>query len=159
MKIFGVIGEAGAGKTALVTRLVAELAGRGIVVSTVKAAPPEFDVDEAGKDSYRHRTAGATEVVLASRKRFALMHELRGEAAPDLETLFAKLAPVDLVLVDGFPDAPHPKLHVQAPGSGPLSCAGVKAIVGTSEPSEGRPTFAPEDSAALADFILAEVGL
>lgn len=111
MRIYGVTGWKNAGKTGLMERLVTEITGRGITVSTVKHAHHTFDVDHPGKDSHRHRVAGATEVLLASRNRFALMHELRDEEEPTLEDLLAKLLPVDLVLVEGYKRDRHPKVE------------------------------------------------
>ncbi|MBT8418520.1 MAG: molybdopterin-guanine dinucleotide biosynthesis protein B, partial [Silicimonas sp.] len=111
MKVWGVVGWKNSGKTGLMERLVIEFVARGLRVSTVKHAHHGFDVDHPGKDSYRHREAGATEVLLASRKRFALMHEHRGEAEPELEDMLAKLAPVDLVLVEGYKRDRHPKVE------------------------------------------------
>ena len=102
MKIFGVVGWKNAGKTGLMERLVTEVTGRGFSVSTVKHAHHSFDVDHPGRDSHRHRVAGAREVLLASRTRFALMHELAGEEEPSLSDLLGKLAPVDLVLIEGY---------------------------------------------------------
>lgn len=109
MKLYGVVGWKNAGKTGLMERLVTEITGRGFKVSTVKHAHHSFDVDHAGKDSFRHRAAGATEVLLASRNRFALMHELREEAEPSLADLLTQLSPVDLVLVEGYKRDAHLK--------------------------------------------------
>ena len=100
-----------AGKTGLMERLVAEFTARGMSVSTIKHAHHAVDVDQPGTDSYRHREAGAREVVLASARRFAVMHELRDAEEPTLEALIARLAPVDLVLVEGYKRAPHPKIE------------------------------------------------
>src|ERR1700740_2575002 len=101
-RIISFVGWSGSGKTTLITRLIPLLTGRGITVSTVKHAHHAFDIDKPGKDSYEHRSAGATEVLVASAARWALMHELRGAPEPDLNELLAKLAPVDLVIVEGF---------------------------------------------------------
>ena len=110
MKVWGVTGWKNSGKTGLMERLVAEFTSRGLTVSTVKHAHHVFDVDHKGKDSYRHREAGAQEVLLSSRKRWALMHEHRGAEEATLDELLAKLSPVDLVLVEGFKLARHPKV-------------------------------------------------
>src|SRR5689334_22490148 len=99
MKIFGLAGWSGSGKTTLMVQLIPELVRRGVSVSTIKHAHHNFDVDRPGKDSYEHRQAGAAEVLVSSSQRWALMHEHRGAAEPGLETLIAKLSPVDLVLV------------------------------------------------------------
>lgn len=112
MRVIGLAGWSGAGKTTLLTRIIPRLVGRGLSVSTVKHAHHAFDVDYPGKDSYAHRVAGATEVLVSSAVRFALMHELRGEKELDLVQLLGKLSPVDLVIVEGFKREPHPKLEV-----------------------------------------------
>ncbi len=102
MKIFGLIGWSGSGKTTLLVRLLPELVARGFRVSTVKHTHHDIDVDKPGKDSYRHREAGATEVVLASPHRWTVMHELRGQPEPDMDILIGRMSAVDLVLVEGF---------------------------------------------------------
>jgi molybdopterin-guanine dinucleotide biosynthesis protein B len=112
MRVIGLAGWSGAGKTTLLTRIIPRLVGRGLTVSTVKHAHHGFDVDHPGKDSYAHRVAGATEVLVSSTVRFALMHELRGEKELDLAQFLGKLSPVDLVIVEGFKREPHPKLEV-----------------------------------------------
>ena len=111
MKIYGITGWKNSGKTGLMERLVSEFVKRGFSVSTIKHAHHSFDVDRSGKDSHRHRVAGASEVLLASRNRFALMHELRAEDEPSLELLLAKLSPVDLVLIEGFKRDRHAKIE------------------------------------------------
>ncbi|MFT7310745.1 MAG: molybdopterin-guanine dinucleotide biosynthesis protein MobB, partial [Paracoccaceae bacterium] len=111
MRVFGVTGWKNAGKTGLMERLVTEITGRGITVSTLKHAHHTFDVDHPGKDSHRHRTAGATEVLLSSGKRWALMHELRDTDEPPLTELLTKLAPVDLILIEGYKTGTHPKIE------------------------------------------------
>ena len=110
MKVYGVVGWKNAGKTGLMERLVTEISGYGFSVSTVKHAHHTFDVDQEGKDSYRHRIAGAREVLLASRNRFALMHEMRADDEPTLNELLGKLAPVDLVLIEGYKRDGHSKI-------------------------------------------------
>jgi molybdopterin-guanine dinucleotide biosynthesis protein B len=112
MRVIGIAGWSGAGKTTLLARLIPRLAARGLRVSTVKHAHHGFDVDQPGKDSHTHRQAGATEVLISSARRFALVHELRGAVEPSLAELLAKLAPVDLVIVEGFKHGPHPKIEV-----------------------------------------------
>lgn len=163
MRIFGVVGWKNAGKTGLMERLVTEITGRGISVSTIKHAHHSFDVDHPGKDSHRHRQAGATEVLLASRKRFALMHEMRGEDEPVLAELLEKLAPVDLILIEGYKRDTHPKVeaHRAEPGN-PLIAPGdetVRAVASDVPLDLDRPVFDLNDTRAIADFILAEVGL
>lgn len=112
MRLIGLAGWSGAGKTTLVTRLIPRLTGRGISVSTVKHAHHAFDVDAPGKDSYEHRRAGAAQVLVASANRWALMTELRGAPEPPLRALLAHLSPVDLVLVEGFKRDLHPKIEI-----------------------------------------------
>lgn len=163
MRIYGVVGWKNAGKTGLMTRLVTEITGRGLTVSTVKHAHHSFDVDQPGKDSHRHRLAGATEVLLASRNRFALMHELRNAPEPPLELLLSKLAPVDLVLVEGYKRESHPKLEAHRAETGnPLLALGdptVRAVASDVPLSLDCPVFDLNDTGAIAEFILREVGL
>ncbi|WP_294606215.1 molybdopterin-guanine dinucleotide biosynthesis protein B [uncultured Roseovarius sp.] len=163
MRLYGVTGWKNAGKTGLMERLVSEITERGIRVSTVKHAHHTFDVDHAGKDSHRHRVAGATEVLLASRNRFALMHELRDEEEPSLTVLLDKLAPVDLVLVEGYKRDSHPKIEAfRAETGNPLIAKGdptIRAVASDSPLDLDRPVFDLDDTVAIADFILAEVGL
>ncbi|SFO02207.1 molybdopterin guanine dinucleotide biosynthesis accessory protein MobB [Roseovarius lutimaris] len=163
MRLYGVTGWKNAGKTGLMERLVTEITGRGITVSTVKHAHHSFDVDHAGKDSHRHRVAGATEVLLASRNRFALMHELRTEEEPSLAMLLDKLAPVDLVLVEGYKRDSHSKIEAfRAETGNPLIAPGdptIRAVASDSPLDLDRPVFNLDDTVAIADFILAEVGL
>ncbi|WP_195820035.1 molybdopterin-guanine dinucleotide biosynthesis protein B [Roseobacter sp. MH60115] len=163
MKLYGVVGWKNAGKTGLMERLVTEISGRGFSVSTVKHAHHVFDVDQPGKDSYRHRKAGATEVLLASRKRFALMHELRDVSEPTLDDLLGKLSPVDLVLIEGYKRDTHPKVEAhRAETSNPLIAPDdptIRAVASDTMLSLDRPVFDLNDTAAIADFILSEVGL
>jgi len=118
MRVMGVAGWSGAGKTTLLSRLIPVLVGRGFSVSTIKHAHHHFDVDYPGKDSHTHRVAGAKEVLVSSVNRFALMHELRGEAEPSLAQLLSMLAPVDFVLVEGYKPEPHPKIEVHRVANG-----------------------------------------
>ncbi len=163
MKLYGIVGWKNAGKTGLMERLVTEITGRGFTVSTVKHAHHSFDVDHPGKDSHRHRVAGATEVLLASRNRFALMHELRDEDEPTLDTLLSKLAPVDLVLIEGYKRDAHPKVEAHRAVTGnPLIAPGdptVRAVASDTALDLDRPVFNLDDTKAIADFILAETGL
>lgn len=163
MRLYGVVGWKNAGKTGLMERLVTEISGRGISVSTVKHAHHTFDVDHPGKDSHRHRIAGATEVLLASRNRFALMHELRDEDEPTLEHLLTKLAPVDLVLIEGYKRDTHPKVEAHRAETGnPLIAPDdptIRAVASDTPLDLDRPVFDLNDTVAIADFILAEVGL
>ena len=114
MKLLGITGWSGSGKTTLLTALIPLLGAQGLSVSTIKHAHHEFDLDQPGKDSWRHRGAGAQEVVIAGAHRWALLHENPGEE-PDLAMLAARLAPVDLVLVEGFKASTHPKIEVHRP--------------------------------------------
>ena len=163
MRLFGVVGWKNAGKTGLMERLVAEITGRGFSVSTVKHAHHSFDVDHPGKDSFRHRQAGASEVLLSSRNRVALMLELRDEEEPSLSDLLARLRPVDLVLIEGYKRDDHPKVeaHRQEPGN-PLIAPDdptIRAVASDVSLTLDRPVFDLDDTKAIADFILTEVGL
>ncbi len=163
MKLFGVTGWKNAGKTGLMERLVSEISARGFSVSTVKHAHHSFDVDHPGKDSHRHRVAGAREVLLASRNRVALMTELRGEDEPVLDDLLKRLAPVDLVLVEGYKRDRHPKIEAHRAETGqPLIAPDdptIRAIASDTPLQSDRLVFDLNDTVAIADFILEEVGL
>ena len=163
MKIYGVVGYKNAGKTGLMERLVTEITGRGFSVSTIKHAHHSFDVDHAGKDSFRHRQAGAHQVLLASRARWALMTELRGADEPPLADLLARLNPVDLVLVEGYKRDAHPKVEAfRAEPNNPLIAptdATVRAVATDTPVQIDRPVFDLNDTKAIANFILEEVGL
>ena len=163
MRIYGVTGSKNCGKTGLMERLVAEVCARGLSVSTLKHAHHSTDVDQPGRDSYRHRHAGAREVLLASPHRWALMHELRDAPEPPLEELLTKLSPVDLVLIEGYKTAPHPKIEAHRAETGkPLlspANASIRAVAADSAVETALPRFDLDDTAAIADFILREVGL
>jgi len=159
MKIFGIVGWKNSGKTTLIAALVREFCQRGLRVSTVKHAHHAFDLDRPGKDSFLHRMAGAQEVLIASEGRWALLHELRGEDAPELTELVARLSPVDLVLVEGFKNEAIPKLEVRRAGAAgqPLAETGahIAAIATDGEiGAADRPVFALDDITGIADFIL-----
>ena len=163
MKIYGVIGWKNAGKTSLIERLVAEITARGFSVSTVKHVHHDVDLDQPGKDTFRHRQAGAREVVLASRHRLALMAEHRGDE-PELTAILARLAPVDLVLVEGYKRDAHPKLEVFRVETGqPLIQPGdpLVRVVATDAtlPPLPVPVLDLNDTAAVADFIQTDLGL
>ena len=162
MRVYGVIGWKNSGKTSLMERLVAEITGRGLSVSTVKHVHHDVDLDSPGKDTFRHRVAGAQEVVLASADRFALMVEHRGPE-PDLQAVLARLAPVDLVLVEGYKRDAHPKVEVWREETGqPLIQTGdplVRAVATDARLSLPVPVLDLNDTRAVADFILREVGL
>jgi molybdopterin-guanine dinucleotide biosynthesis adapter protein len=112
MRVIGLAGWSGAGKTTLIVKLIPYLRERGTTVSTLKHAHHAFDVDQPGKDSYLHREAGAREVLVASSRRFALMHELRGAEEPGLAELLGRMSPADLILVEGFKRDAHVKIEV-----------------------------------------------
>ncbi|HEV3176986.1 MAG TPA: molybdopterin-guanine dinucleotide biosynthesis protein B [Stellaceae bacterium] len=160
MRVFGLIGWSGSGKTTLMTRLIPELAGRGIRVSTVKHAHHSFDVDQPGKDSFLHRTAGAVEVMVASANRWALMHEHRGAPESQLETLVRAMTPVDLLMIEGFKHHRHPRLEVHRPSVGkPLICREDPTVlaVASDEPIATLPVprLELDDIRGIADFVLA----
>jgi molybdopterin-guanine dinucleotide biosynthesis protein B len=164
MKRFGIADWSGSGKTTRVRKLVPELIRRGITVSTVKHAHHDFDVDRPGKDSYEHRAAGAKEVMVASSVRWALMHEGRGEAEPTLDELVARMAPVDLILIEGFKSEDYEKLEVHRPSLGKtLLCLEDSAVVAlaSDETIDGAklPVLALDDVAKIAEFIIAQCGL
>ena len=163
MKIYGVTGWKNSGKTGLVERLVSEFTTRGFSVSTIKHAHHDFDVDRSGKDSYRHREAGAREVLLSSRKRFALMHELRGNDEPSLEMLLAKLAPVDLVLIEGFKRDRHSKIETHRDVTKNDLIAKhdptIHAVASDVSITIDRPGFDLDDTAGIANFIAEEIAL
>jgi len=131
MRIIGLAGWSGSGKTTLITKVIPVLVKRGLKVATVKHAHHEFDLDRPGKDSWLHREAGASEVAVASSRRWAIIHELRGEPEPPLTEILAKLSPADLVIVEGFKRHSHPKLEVY------------RATV-------GKPLISPEDDCVVA---------
>jgi len=160
MRVIGIAGWSGSGKTTLLSKLIPALVARGIRVSTIKHAHHAFDVDQPGKDSWTHRQAGATEVLVSSSNRFALMHELRGAAEPTLGERLARLDPVDLVIVEGFKREAIPKIEVHRPEVGkPLLYPDDSAIVAFASPApvDGvRLPWLPLDDVELtADFVLA----
>jgi molybdopterin-guanine dinucleotide biosynthesis adapter protein len=163
MRIYGVTGWKNSGKTHLMVRLVAELTRRGLAVSTVKHAHHGADTDHPGTDSYRHREAGARQVVLASPARWALMHELRDEPEPPLDRLLEHLDPVDPVLVEGYKSAPHPKVEAHRTTTGrPLIAPGnptIRLVASDGRPDTRLPVLPLDDTGAIAGFILSEVGL
>jgi molybdopterin-guanine dinucleotide biosynthesis adapter protein len=159
-RIFGLAGWSGSGKTTLMTRLLPELTRRGLAVSTVKHAHHEFDVDKPGKDSWRHREAGATEVMVASAQRWALMHEHRHAPEATLAELIRHMSAVDLVIVEGFKRETHPKLEVHRAALGkPLLWRDDPHIVAVASDTAlagiAVPVLALDDAAAIARFILA----
>ena len=164
MRIIGLAGWSGSGKTTLLTRLLPLLAARGLAVSTVKHAHHAFDLDQPGKDSWRHRQAGAAEVMVASAARWALMHEHRGAPEPMLAELVRHMTPVDLLLVEGFKREPHDKIEIHRAALGkPLLCREDPHIVAlaTDAPVAGidLPQLVLDDADAIADFIIAHCRL
>jgi molybdopterin-guanine dinucleotide biosynthesis protein B len=164
-RVFGITGWKNSGKTTLTERLVAELSGRGWKVSTVKHAHHDFDIDKEGTDSFRHRQAGASEVAIVSGRRWALMHELRGEDEPTLQAVLARLAPCDLVLVEGYKREGHMKIETRrtaARNTTPLSAGDptILAIAADHAVADNSlPVFGLDDVRAIADFIESATGL
>jgi molybdopterin-guanine dinucleotide biosynthesis adapter protein len=163
MKVFGFAGWSGSGKTTLIEKLIPRFAGAGLRVSLIKHAHHTFDVDQPGKDSYRHRHAGAQEVLVTSSRRWVLMHELRGAAEPLLEAQLERLSPCDLVIVEGFKHAPIPKLEVWRRATGePLlhpNDARIVALASDSKVDTRLPLLDLNDDGAIASFILAHLRL
>jgi molybdopterin-guanine dinucleotide biosynthesis protein B len=158
MRIFGLAGWSGAGKTTLIRLLIPELVGRGLSVSTIKHAHHDFDVDQPGKDSWEHRQAGARQVLVASRIRWALMSELRDAPEPELAELLARLDRVDLVLVEGYKRDAHPKLEVwrAANGKPPIFPDDPTVVgLGTDAAPAGvtLPVLDLDDVGAIARFV------
>ena len=168
MKIFGITGYSGAGKTSLLEALIPLFVARGLRVSLIKHTHHDFDIDKPGKDSYRLREAGCAEVMLLSNRRWALMHELRGEAEPNLDEQIALLSPCDLVLIEGYKEAPYPKLEVhRVANDKPLLATTYPAQIvavasdaqATQLPALDVPLLELSDRAAIAGFILSYVAL
>jgi molybdopterin-guanine dinucleotide biosynthesis adapter protein len=164
-RVFGITGWKNSGKTTLTEKLVTELVRRGWTVSTVKHAHHDFDIDKPGADSFRHRQAGATEVAIVSGRRWALMHELRDEDEPSLDEVLARLAPCDIVLVEGYKREPHRKIEarrMEAKDRTPLA-AGDPHIVAIAADfkveGEALPVFDLDDAKKIADFIERATGL
>ena len=164
MKIFGLAGWSGSGKTSLMVRLIPVLTGRGITLSTMKHAHHTFEMDREGKDSYEHRMAGATEVLITSARRWALLHELRERPEPSMAEMIARMTPVDLLLIEGFKREEHDKIEVHRPAVGkPLLYAEDSRVVAVAsdEPLESvpLPVIDLNDTEAVADFVVAHCGL
>ncbi|MCA3244874.1 MAG: molybdopterin-guanine dinucleotide biosynthesis protein B [Tagaea sp.] len=164
MRVFGLAGWSGSGKTTLMAKLLPALVAKGVRVSTMKHAHHEFDVDKPGKDSWVHRQAGATEVAIVSANRYAVMHELRGAPEPTIEDLLPRLAPVDLLLIEGFKRHAHPKIEIHRPAVGkPLLAPEDPHIVAVASdveiPGLAVPRLDLNDAQAIADFVLRRTGL
>lgn len=167
--VLGIAGWKKSGKTTLVERLIGELTGRGLKVASVKHAHHAFQIDDAETDSARHRRAGASQVAIVSRRRWALVMELGADPEPDLAEVVAKLAPCDLVIVEGYKSAPIAKIEArrrQAGGHAPLADTDPNVIaIAADHPDDhaarsgGRPVFSLEDAAGLADFLAATLSL
>ncbi|HEV2503800.1 MAG TPA: molybdopterin-guanine dinucleotide biosynthesis protein B [Mesorhizobium sp.] len=164
-RVFGITGWKNSGKTTLTEKLVTELVRRGRRVSTVKHAHHDFDIDKEGADSFRHRQAGASEVAIVSGRRWALMHELRGEEEPKLADILARLAPADIVIVEGYKRENHFKIEARranAKDRTPLAPSDPSIVaVAADHPqaNETLPVFDLDDIASIADFIERRVGL
>ena len=161
MRIIGLAGWSGSGKTTLIVRVIPVLVGRGFTVATVKHAHHEFDLDQTGKDSWRHRRAGASEVAIVSSRRWAIVHELGQEPEPPLAEVLAKLSPVDLVIVEGFKRHAHPKLEVFRAAVGkPLLHPDDDCIVAIATdaplPQAQVPVLMLDDIEGIADVLQAE---
>jgi molybdopterin-guanine dinucleotide biosynthesis protein B len=164
-RVFGITGWKNSGKTTLTEKLVTELVRRGWKVSTIKHAHHDFDIDKPGADSFRHRQAGATEVAIVSGNRWALMHELRGEDEPTLEAILSRLAPADIVVVEGYKREAHRKIEtrrMEAKDRTPLSASDPNIVAIASDfaiESEGLPVFDLDDTKSIADFVERTTGL
>lgn len=158
MNVIGIVGWKNCGKTTLASALIRELSNRDLKVNSIKHAHHGVDVDQQGTDSYRHRDAGAQEVILAGGRRFAIMHELRGAVEPTLDELLTRLSPCDWVVVEGFKAHPHPKieLHRQACPQAPLypNDTSIIAVAADYPLDFAGPSFDLNDVTAIVDFIL-----
>ena len=163
MKVFGFAGYSGSGKTTLIEKLIPLIVARGLSVSLIKHAHHDFDVDRPGKDSYRHRQAGATEILISSSRRWAHMHELRGEAEPKLDQLIKRVSPCDLLLIEGFKREPLPKLEVYRKALGePVLFPEDKKIVAVASdsPIETQlPVLLLNHPESVIDFIFQYLGI
>jgi len=164
-KIFGISGWKNSGKTGLAVRLVTEFTARGYRISTIKHAHHDFDIDKVGADSFRHRQAGAHEVAIVSGTRYAIMHELRGAPEPEFDEIIARLAPCDLILIEGYKREAMPKIEarrLEAKTREPLAPGDpyIVAIAADHPVSDtDLPVFDLDDTMAIADFITRVTGL
>jgi molybdopterin-guanine dinucleotide biosynthesis protein B len=163
MRIIGLAGWSGSGKTTLISKVIPCLLARGLCVSTLKHAHHGFDLDKPGKDSFIHRTSGATEVIISSAKRWAILHELRDEPEWNMADLVAKMSPVDLVLVEGFKAHPFAKLEVHRPALGKPAIwpdqADVAAVAADAPIRCDRAVLALNDPASVMDWLLGFLNL
>jgi molybdopterin-guanine dinucleotide biosynthesis protein B len=163
--VIGVAGWKNSGKTTLVTRLIGELTRRGFRVATVKHAHHDFQIDDAETDSARHRRAGAAQVAIVSPKRWAVVRELEGAPEPSLDEMIGRLEPCDLVIVEGYKAAPIPKIEARrhaAVRAVPLAATDPNVIAIAADHAcdgAGRPVFALDDAAGIADFIVRTLGI
>jgi molybdopterin-guanine dinucleotide biosynthesis adapter protein len=160
-RVIGLAGWSGSGKTTLITKVIPVLAGRGLKVATVKHAHHDFDIDQPGKDSWLHRAAGASEVMVASSRRWALIHELQGEPEPALQDILAKLSAADLIIIEGFKRHAHPKLEVHRAATGkPLLYPDDDCIVAIASdeplPQAPLPVLLLDDIEGIANALQAE---
>jgi molybdopterin-guanine dinucleotide biosynthesis protein B len=159
MRIIGLAGFSGSGKTTLAVKAIPRIIGRGLKVATLKHAHHDFEIDQPGKDSHEHRMAGATEVLIGSSRRWAMVHELRKEEEPRLGFLLRKLSPVDLVLIEGYKSEPHPKLEIHRAAIGsPLLAPRDPAIVAIASdvklPGALVPVIDLDDIEAIVDVLI-----
>ena len=163
MKVFGVMGYSGSGKTTLIESLIRRFAARGLKISLIKHAHHGFDIDRPGKDSFRHREAGAGEVMVLSDRRWVLMHEVHDESPPQLEQMIARLSPCDLLLLESFKTTAFDKLEVYRPsiGKAPIwpGCHGVVAVASDAQIDCPLPLLDLNDHDAVAAFVLKHTGL
>ena len=164
MKLLGIAGFKNAGKTTLTERLVRELTSRGYHISTIKHAHHGFDIDQEGRDSWRHRQAGASEVAVVSMKRWALVHELRGEREPELQEVIARMGPCDLILTEGYKREGHPKIEVrnlalQQPELAQRDPSVIAIVCNGAVKDAPVPVFDRDDIKTIADFIVAQLEL
>jgi molybdopterin-guanine dinucleotide biosynthesis protein B len=163
MKIFGITGWSGSGKTTLIEQIVPRFIERGLVVSLIKHAHHAFDVDTPGKDSYRHRRAGCSEVLVSSQNRWVVMHELRGAPEPTLDEQVKRISPCDLLLIEGYKRYPMPKLEVWRKENGKPFLhpedGNIVAIAADTAPQGRLPRFDLDDHDGIANFVLEFNGL
>ena len=163
MRIFGFAGWSGSGKTTLIEQLFPRFVRHGLRVSLIKHAHHTFDVDHAGKDSYRHRQAGASEILVTSSRRWVLMHELRGAAEPAFDEQVKRISPCDLLLVEGFKHAPIPKLEVWREETGEAllhpNDPHIVAVASDARVQTRLPLLDLNDADGIAKFILAKLEL